>query len=94
MQTYVVSYAIVTLSRIHWRFSENAGDMCDTDVNANHGEKNVSGVDNLLNNKQNRFGRIQLMITITVIITCHFYLSITIMITVIRHYNYRLRLRL
>ena len=38
------------------------------------------------------WGRLQLMITITVMITCHFYLSITIMITIIRHYNYRLRL--
>ena len=38
------------------------------------------------------WGRIQLMITITVMITCHFNLSITIMITIIRHYNYRLRL--
>ena len=34
------------------------------------------------------WGRLQLMITITVMITCHFYLSITI----IRHYNYRLHL--
>ena len=31
-------YAPVTLSRIHWRFSENAGDMCNTDVSANHGD--------------------------------------------------------
>ena len=36
------------------------------------------------------WGRLQLMITITIMITCHFYLSITIMI--IQHYNYRLRL--
>ena len=34
--------------------------------------------------------RLQLMITITIMITCHFYLSITIMIMIIRHYNYRL----
>ena len=31
-------YAPVTLSRIHWRSSTNAGDMCNTDVSANHGE--------------------------------------------------------
>ena len=30
--------APVTLSRIHWRSSTNAGDMCNTDVSANHGE--------------------------------------------------------
>ena len=42
--------------------------------------------------QQQGWGRLQLMITITVMITCHFNLSITIMITIIRHYNYRLRL--
>ena len=36
------------------------------------------------------WGRLQLMITI--MITCHFYLSITIMIMIIRHYNDQLRL--
>ena len=48
----------VTLSRIHWRFSENAVDMCNTSVNANHGEKNAPGMDNLLNKlgtKHNQF---------------------------------------
>ena len=38
------------------------------------------------------WGRLQLMITITIMITCHFYLSITIMIMIISHYNYPLRL--
>ena len=31
-------YAPVTLSRIPWRFSENAVDMCNTNVSANHRE--------------------------------------------------------
>ena len=35
------------------------------------------------------WGRLQLVITLAVMITCHFYLSITIMITIIHHCDYR-----